>query len=105
MSRLYKISLGIALFCICIIGVTYQFLPPVVPLFYGRVVSEGQLVPRLGLIIPPILVILIAFINNMISKFKFIDKYNVGVLAYASFIFSAMVAITVVKIIFQIGFF
>jgi hypothetical protein len=80
------------------------FLPPVVPLFYGRPVGEGQLVSTLGLLIAPAASFLITAVNlllNLWTKDDFLKK----VLAVTALIISIVTAITVIKIMLLVGFF
>lgn len=80
------------------------FLPPLVPLYYGRPSGAGQLAPTLFLLIIPGVSILLGSINlflNMFIKDDLIQK----VLAVGSFVISLMAGVTVVKIILLVGFF
>ncbi|MGA2910430.1 MAG: hypothetical protein ABSE04_01330 [Candidatus Microgenomates bacterium] len=81
-----------------------SFLPPVVPLFYGRPVGEGQLTTSLGLVIAPAVSILITIINlflNLWTKDVFLKR----VLAASALVISVVTVITVIKIVLLVGFF
>lgn len=80
------------------------FLPPIVPLFYGRPTGEGQLISTLGLMIAPATALLITAINlllNLWTKDDFLKK----ILAVAALIISIVTTITVIKVILLVGFF
>lgn len=80
------------------------FLPPVVPLMYGRPAGAEQLTQTLFLLIVPGVSLLLSGVNVFISsssKDDFIKKF----LAVASLAVSAMATITITKIILLVGFF
>ena len=81
-----------------------NYLPPVVPLFYGLPVGQDQLTSTFGLLIAPAVSALIAVINFLIS-FWVRDSFLRKVLAISSIILSILTTITVIKIIFLVGFF
>ena len=81
-----------------------KFLPPVVPLLYGRPTGEGQLVPTLGLLIAPAAALLITAINlllNLSTKDDFLKK----VFAASALVISIVTTITVIKVMLLVGFF
>lgn len=81
-----------------------SFLPPVVPLFYGRPAGEAQLTSTVGLIIAPVISTAIVLINiflNLKTKDDFLKK----ILAIAALLVSIVTTITVAKIILLVGFF
>jgi len=81
-----------------------NFLPPIVPILYGRPSGEGQLVPTLGLLIVPAFSMAIAIVNSAVSNYSkniFLQK----ILASASLLIAVLSAIAVLKIIFLIGLF
>ena len=80
------------------------FLPPVVPLFYGRPVDESQLVTILGLLIAPGVSFGILIINLVIAA-KINDLFLKKVLVLSSFFVSLLVTITTFNIIFLVGLF
>lgn len=86
-----------------IIGVK-SFLPPVVPLLYGRPEGGMQLLPSLGLILAPGVALTITFINLLLIRF-IKDRFIGQVLIISSFLISLLTTITVLKIIFLVGFF
>ncbi len=88
---------------ISILG-TKVFLPPVVPLFYGKPVGNDQLASNLFLLIVPIISFLISILNFIISN-KLTDEFIKKILSISSFVVSFMAVITVIKIILLVGFF
>lgn len=98
------ISLILSIVTIFVTLLLRSKLPPIVPLFYGRPVGEGQLVPTLGLIIAPGGALIFTLINTflaILSKDEFLKK----TLVLTSFLVSLLLSITVIKIIFLVGFF
>lgn len=91
---------------VSIIGIfaVKQFLPPIVPLFYGRPSGASELAPSLFLLIIPGVSLLITIINYLISistKDDFVKK----ILAVSALVLSTMLALTLVKIVLLVGFF
>jgi len=87
-----------------IILITKSFLPPVVPLFYGKPTGTDQLAPTLFLLVVPAISLAITAVNvfiNSSAKDDFIKKF----IAASSLIISVMATVTVVKIILLVGFF
>jgi len=80
-----------------------NFLPPLIPLFYGRPAGEAQLTETFGLLIAPGVSLLITIINLCISLL-IQDGFQRKILAMSATIISLLTAITVVKIILLVGF-
>lgn len=80
------------------------FLPPIVPLFYGRAVSESRLIPALGLLIAPSVSLLINVVNVFLS-IQIDDRFLKKVLVSGGLLTSILTTITVVKIALLVGFF
>lgn len=81
-----------------------SFLPPLVPLFYGRPTGVEQLMPTWFLLIIPGVSIVITIINvfiNISAEDELIKK-NVAV---GAFVLSLMTTVTLIKIILLVGFF
>lgn len=80
------------------------FLPPLIPLFYGKPTGTDQLAPSWFIFVIPSLSLFITFINifiNTSAKDDFIKKF----LAVGSLVVSLMATLTVIKIILLVGFF
>lgn len=80
------------------------FLPPLVPLFYGRPTGEAQLTSSLGLLIAPITSLVITIVNFLLViwvKDDFLKK----ILAISAVLVSILTAITIIKIVLLVGFF
>ena len=95
---------GASILVIPIIIALLGVLPPEVPLFYGKPVGEGQLTSTLGLTIAPISALLILSINCLIATLTpsiFVKK----VLVIGGFVSCLLAIVTVLKIIFLVGFF
>jgi hypothetical protein len=89
---------------VAVVFIFKGFLPPVVPLFYGRPSGDGQLIPTLGLVVAPITSLIITFVNlglNIIVKDIFLKK----ILAVAALFLTLITTITVIKIVSLVGFF
>lgn len=105
MDRSYIIALVANLFMIAVTAISYNFLPPVVPLYYGKAVSESMLAPSWALIIPSVMAILIMIVNFFISKWMLKDIFLKSVLSYTSIFITILSVITVIKIISLVGLF
>jgi hypothetical protein len=81
-----------------------SFLPPLTPLFYGKPVGESQLTGTFGLLIAPGVSFLITMLNILFSLWVK-DGFLKKILAISTIIVSVLVAITIIKIIFLVGFF
>lgn len=81
-----------------------SFLPPVVPLYYGRPGGAAQLAPLTLLFLIPLVSIVISVINILVSRI-IADEFIKKLLAIASLTVSFMATITLIKIILLVGFF
>lgn len=81
-----------------------SFLPPVVPLFYGQAEGERIIAPMLGLLIIPATSLFITAINTILSLFSK-DIFLKKTLILGAFFISILLSISLVKIIFLVGFF
>ncbi len=81
-----------------------SFLPPIVPLFYGRPFGESQLVPVLYLFFAPIVSVVITLANSGLAMLTE-DSFSKKILISGAFLLSLLITITILKIIFLIGFF
>jgi hypothetical protein len=81
-----------------------SFLPPVVPLFYGRPDGAAQLVQPMLLLIAPGVSMLITILNLLLST-QSKDIFLKKLLAVTAFIVSFISLITIVKIVLLVGFF
>lgn len=80
------------------------YLPPVVPLLYGRPLGESQLVPTLGLVIAPAVALGISVLNIFLSVF-IQESLTKKILIISGFLVSILSTITILKIILLVGFF
>lgn len=81
-----------------------NFLPPVVPLFYGLPVGEEQLVPRIFLTVPSIVATVLIIINIFIAKVSsgnFIQRVLVGL----TMTLTLLASVTTMKIFFLVASF
>jgi hypothetical protein len=81
-----------------------NYLPPVVPVFYGRPYGPAQLVPTFWFITPLIVSLLVGAINFLISYWSK-DLFVKKILAVSSLFICIIAVIAVVKVIFLVGFF
>jgi len=81
-----------------------SFLPPLVPLFYGRPSGESQLTSFFGLFVAPGMSLLITGINAFLSLWVD-DIFLKRILAICAIVISVMAAITIIKIVFLVGYF
>lgn len=97
-------SFAINLVCALLILSVKNFLPPVVPLFYGLPSGSEQLAPSMWLFILPAASTLITFTNFLIAS-GIKDLYLKKALIISSVFVAILNAITVIKIILLVGFF
>lgn len=81
-----------------------SFLPPLLPVFYGKPTGAEQLASTYFIFVIPGISSLITIINLFVSSF-FKDILIKKILAIVSFIVSLMATITVLKIVVLVGFF
>ena len=81
-----------------------NFLPPLVPLFYGRPTGDAQLTKTFGLLIAPGTSLLITAVNLCLSLWVK-DVFVKQLLAISAIIISVLTTITIIKIIFLVGYF
>ena len=81
-----------------------NYLPPVVPLFYGVATGTDQLTSTLGLLIAPLASIVITSINLLLCQ-RVEDHFLKRILAASAILISFLTTITILKIIFLVGFF
>lgn len=92
---------------LCVIFLIFIFInhyPPVVPLYFGEPLGEGELAKNVFLAVPPFVVLITILINGFlinITKDSFIQHILVG-LVYAGTILSS---ITIFKITLLVGSF
>jgi hypothetical protein len=97
-------SLILGFVSIAVFFVIKSFLPPEVPVFYGKPVGEDQLVPNIFLLVIPAVSILISMVNIIVSK-RSDDDLIKKILAISSLIAAFMAIVTTVKVILLVGFF
>lgn len=103
-SQFFIICIVVNLAVVAFIVLLRNTLPPVVPLLYGLPVGEEQLVPRILLIIPSLIVTFLTIVNMIIGKLfggVFIQKVFVGL----TIAISLLSLVTTLKIFFLVGSF
>ena len=80
-----------------------SFLPPIVPLFYGLPSGVGVLVPSIALAVAPGISLLITALNIFLS-YRFSDMFIKKTLSVASGLLAILSTITIIKIVFLVGF-
>jgi len=98
------VSLGLNLLTALGVILIKGSLPPVVPLFYGKPLGEGQLIPTLGLLVAPGVSTLITLVNVVLGL-AIKDDFLKKILISSAFLVSMLTTITVVKIVSLVGFF
>lgn len=81
-----------------------RFLPPEVPLFYGLAEGEGQLAPRLFLLIPSSASFVVLIVNSLIAS-RVGNTFIKKALILAAIGTTFFAAITTLKIMFLVGSF
>ena len=103
-KNLFFVAVIINVVAILAVIILKSFLPPLVPLFYGRPAGEAQLTNTIGLLIAPAAAFLLTMLNLSIS-FWVKDEFLKKILAISALVISVLTAITIVKIISLVGFF
>jgi len=98
------VSLLICIGTIAIIILLKEHIPPQVPLFYGTVEGEDQLVPTLGLTIPGFLALIIIVINTILATI-FENNFVRNSLVLTAIAVTLFATITTFKILFLVGSF
>jgi hypothetical protein len=98
------ISLAFSAVSAVIIFAVKDYLPPVVPFFYGLPSGANQLTPTLGLLIAPTVALIVTAINIMLTKITK-DQFFKKALIFSSVFVSVLMFITTIKIILLVGFF
>ena len=98
------LSFGLSLFVTLLILALKNYLPPEIPLFYGKSTGPEQLTSKFSLMIAPGVAILITTINTILS-FLVNDIFIKKTLVISSVFISLLSSITVIKIIMLVGFF
>ena len=102
-SALY-LAFGLNLASIAAILSIKPWLPPIVPLFYGLPYGENQLVPVYGLLYVPGILLLITLINSAMAIYIKDQFFKKSLILTGAFV-SVLGAVTIIKIIFLVGFF
>lgn len=103
---LYKFTVAAWAIClICVVGifVLRSYLPPLIPLFYGKPIGIEELAQKNFLFLVPAIAIIISILNLIISK-SAKDEFLQKILAVGSFVVSLMAIVTVFKIILLVAF-
>lgn len=97
-------SIGLSVIITASILLLRNFLPPELPLYYGKPVGEGQLTSVNGLLVIPGVILVITIVNMVIGTL-FKDVFIKRVLIFSALFSAVLLAITFTKIILLIGFF
>lgn len=97
-------SCGLNIAVILAIILLKNFLPPVTPLFYGRPEGATQLVPTIWLILAPFMALILTIVNVFLTK-PVKDKLMQQILVVSTLLISVLTAVTILKIVFLVGFF
>lgn len=81
-----------------------RFLPPVVPLFYGKPYGAEQLTTQSSLFLIPLVALFITIINTIIN-FVIKDEYLQKILVGGMVICTLLASVTLLKIVFLVGSF
>jgi len=103
-KNLFLASVVIDVVAALAVVILENFLPPVLPLFFGLPTGETQLVGRLGLLIAPAAAFLLTILNLNVSLLTH-DQFLKKILAVSALVVSVLIVITILKIILLVGFF
>lgn len=87
---------------ILIIFLFKNFLPPVVPLFYGFPRGEEQLAPSIALTLPPLISIAVTVVCTLLIAFLK-DDFLKKILLTTSVVVTTLSFVTILKIILLVG--
>ena len=96
-------AFALNLIAVILIVLAKNNLPPVAPLFYGKPIGSGQLVPTSALLFAPLVAVLITIVNILLAS-RTTDEFSKKIFSVASFFVSVLATITIIKIIFLVGF-
>lgn len=103
-KSLFLSSAIIVLISSIVVFILRNFLPPKLPLYYGRPVGENQLAGTLSLLIPLVFSFLLTIVNlAVVNLIK--DDFLKKILAVSTFVLSILAAITVFKIMALVNLF
>lgn len=85
-------------------AILIPYLPPQLPLFYGKPIGEEQLVRAVYFLIAPAVSLFINLINVLLVM-VIGDLFTRKVLIFTGFFVAALIAITTTRIILLVGFF
>lgn len=101
MSIKYLILLDLLLIFVFILR--FRFLPPQIPLFYSRYLSEDQLADLYFIFLLPILTNIFFFVNNFFEKKFFSENYLIHkIFSYLNLFLIISTAILFLRIIFLV---
>jgi len=103
-KNLFWASIIINLVEIILIATLKNFLPPVLPLFYGRPTGGTQLTSLFGFLIAPLAALLLTVVNLIVSS-RIRDEFLKKILAVSALAGTILILITITKIIFLVGLF
>jgi hypothetical protein len=88
-----------------VLGVLAQnYLPPKIPLFYGKPFGEEQLADKTFIIFPLLLSMSVSIINVLLLRLNF-DSFIKKTLVASALLTTSLATITIVKIIILVGSF
>jgi hypothetical protein len=102
-SALY-LAVGLNIGSLAVIMLLKDWLPPVVPLFYGLPNGESQLVSVYGLLLVPGGLLVITLTNTLMAIYVKDLFFKKSLIVTSAFV-SALGAVTIIKIILLVGFF
>lgn len=103
-KKIIYVSLGLVFLDSIAILILKNFLPPQIPLFYGKPIGEEQLTTSFGFLIAPAASLTIIILNTALSLL-IDDQFLKKALIFSSFFISILITMTIFKIIFLVGLF
>ena len=104
-SKALVASLGMNGLIVVLYLVFVNYLPPVVPLYYGAADGEAQLANRSAIIIPALTSLTITIINLILTKTVIKNDFAKKVLILGAIGTTVLTTITTLKIIMLVGSF
>jgi len=90
---LVKISLIMVGLSWTLYGIFYQFMPPLIPLFFSRPWGQSQLVPKKLFILLPAAITMLFFINLRLASITLKKETLMAVLILTAYIISSLLGL------------
>lgn len=98
----FAAGLGLIIFQLILLGVSYPFLPPQVPLFYSRPWGEAQLAAPFQLFLLPGLSLAIWLVNGVLSNLIGKKEFFSSLLGWGQLLANFFASMALIKILLRV---